>query len=198
MPTALLSFLDIPELPRLKPARLVSAALVVFAIASWSVVGWRVATAQTQVPQLYPTAPVPVQMLDESKYTVAQVVAGMPAALRFEVLLERTGVMQELSGDGPYTILVPADNYFDYIPGGLPSYSRADEKALAERHVLSHVAVVPTSESAGDYVTLASDQMPVAVHDDGTVAVGDGFAIRGFYAKNGVVYLISRVLVSED
>src|SRR4051812_7091115 len=113
--------------PRFRRVAVAGGMLLLLAAAGWGIVGTR-AAADTKVAPLYVAAAQPIQMVNVPDYTVAQVVKKLPMALRFELLLQRTGVMQQLSGPGPYTILAPADNYFDYLPnGGLPAMTRQDE-----------------------------------------------------------------------
>ena len=204
MPTAVSYFVhqcytlaDTARLPRFRPAWIAGSALTFLVGATWVLTGGTVA-AQHAIRPLYPTTPIPVEMVDAQEQTVGQVIEGLPMGLRFEMLLKRTGAWGALEGTGPYTVFVPADNYFDYIEGGLPALTRAEERALALRHIVGRVSLVPTEETDGTYLTLAGQNLPASVGADGVVSVGDGFAIRGYYAQNGVVYVVSKVLVSKN
>lgn len=155
------------------------------------------ASGTSSVAPLYPTSAPTIHVVDVPNLTVLQVVRKLPITSRFSMLLNNTSVGQGLVGGGPYTVFAPADNYFDYLPrGAYVALTRAQERELAEHLVVSHVAVGETASSE-QYVTLAQDTLPVTVKD-ASVKVGDGFAILGYRAKNGIVYVINKVLPPDD
>jgi uncharacterized surface protein with fasciclin (FAS1) repeats len=62
--------------------------------------------------------------------------------------------------------------------------------------VVSNVAIDADAQG-GQYITLAQDVLPVEL-TGGTVLVGDGFAVRGYRATNGIVYVVNKVLAPDE
>lgn len=153
--------------------------------------------AKSAVEPLYPSAAPVVSIVDVPNLTVLEVIRKLPMASRFDTLLANTGARQQLVGEGPYTVFVPANNYFDYLPkGAYVSLTRAQELELAQHMVVSNAAI-GTDAQGGQYITLAQDVLPVEL-TGGAVLVGDGFAVRGYRATNGIVYVINRVLAPDE
>ena len=155
---------------------------------------------QSTIVPLYPATQSAVEMIDVSEYSVAQVVEKLPMGLRFEMLLYNGGALAELNGEGPYTIFAPADNYFDYLPRqGFVGLTHEAVALLARHHIVPRLAIPLTEAGAGTYLTLAGTEISFTPRtSDMSAAVGDGFAIKGYQARNGVVYLVSRVLVPAE
>lgn len=189
--------------PRPRVLVAAGAGLIVVAVA-WSMIGVDDANAGTHVVPLYPAVQTTVPMVDASQDTVADLVRQLPLASHYEMLALSGGVMASLDGTGPYTLFIPADNYFDYLPRsayvGLTNVQRAELAA----HMVVAGSALPIDESrAGSYLTLAGDEIQFAPRDsDSSAAVGDagsgGYIIRGYKAKNGVVYITNKVLVPND
>jgi uncharacterized surface protein with fasciclin (FAS1) repeats len=183
--------------PDRKSAFIVAGASLIVAAGVWGAVGARAQAGSTVAP-LYPTEPQALTMIEVPNLSVWDVVNKLPITSRFAILLSNSGVENEIMGDGPYTVFAPADNYFDYLPkGAYVSLSRSEEHELAEHAVVANAAVQSTDETAGTYLTLAQDRLDVAT-GGGSLSAGSGFAIRGYHAKNGVVYIINKVLIPDD
>jgi len=208
MPAVVTQFIDTyAHTPARRPAFIFAGAGLLLGAAAWSVMGGTVqasSVAASGTRPLYPsTAPV-ITMIDVPNLTVLQVVHKLPITSRYDILLSNTGVKQQLSGMGPYTLFAPADNYFDYLPkGAYAALTRQQELELAAHMVVSDAAIDPSDDN-GPYVTLAEDQLPVSMQD-GAVMVGgsmpdgsQGFAIRGYRANNGIVYVVNKVLPPDD
>ena len=176
----------------------IAAAAVVYASAVFG--GAPVHSAAAAAPRvpLYPSAPLPVAVIDASTSTVAELVESLPITQRFGLLLSNTGVIKELDGPGPYTLLAPADNAIDYLPYDVyVGATRREQYSLAQRHVISGLVVPLNAPSYSNYLTLGGDQVEIKVPGDGSAFVGKGFVIHAYRAQNGVVYVINSVLVPQ-
>jgi uncharacterized surface protein with fasciclin (FAS1) repeats len=198
MPATLVTIIDAyAYAPSRRNAYLFAGGGLILGAAVWMFVGTVQASSTTTVAPLYPTSAPAIQLIDVPNMTVLQVVRKLPITSRFDTLLSNAGVKNDLQGTGPYTIFAPANNYFDYLPkGAYASLTRSQEHELAAHLVVSNAAI-DTTDTNGPYLTLAQDTLPVELQD-GTVTVGDGYAIRGYRASNGIVYVINRVLAPED
>lgn len=129
---------------------------------------------------------------------MAQLVESLPMTERFGLLLSNTGVLGELNGPGPYTVFAPANNYFDYLPHDVyVGATRKAQRVLAEHHVVSGLVVPIDTAGKNTYLTLGNDRIEVDTPGDGSASVGQGYVVRTYHARNGVVYLINRVLLPQ-
>lgn len=119
---------------------------------------------------------------------------------RFSQAVDRAGLTETLSAEGPFTVFAPSDAAFREA-GGLDALA-ADPDALAER-LLGHV--VPTRMLAVDIFapitieTVAGTEIEVDASPDGRVTVrgSGGTATVGaadLDASNGVIHIIDSLL----
>lgn len=129
--------------------------------------------------------------------TVASVVASLGDASTFNSYFTSTGVAASLSGKGPYTIFVPTNEAFANLTAGTVSgLSAAAQKRLVQYHVVSGKALDIDAVSSGTYTALSKDALNFRVDLTYKEAfVGSGYAIQEYKATNGIVYLVSAVLI---
>ncbi len=143
------------------------------------------------------TVAAPVSIAPASAKTVAAIVASLPDAALFQSLYASAGGAALLTGAGPYTVFVPTDGAFAYLPPGeLSNLTAAEKTRLVEYHIVPHRALDLSAVSSGTIPALSGDMLNFSVDlADQTVQVDSGWAIQEFKAKNGVVYTISAVLL---
>jgi hypothetical protein len=176
---------------------LVFSGALLFGIGLWGLVGPS-AEAGTKIVPFYPTMQSTVEMVDLSRYTVAEIIDGLPMTSRFSMLLYNGHV--DISNEEPVTVFVPADNYFDYLPQrGLTRLNYYQVTELAAHHIVPRVALGVDEARSGSYLTLLGDTVSFEPRgSDQSASVDGGFIVKGYRAKNGIVYLTSKVLVPED
>lgn len=152
--------------------------------------------ASTTTPQ----TPAPVAREDRTGSDVATVVAGIPEASSFAALFASSGVASSISKSGTYTVFVPTNGAFNLLtPGTLSSMSSTQKKRLVEYHVVSGRAVDTAAVETGAIVAVSKDTLNFEVRDsDNSAMVNSAFVIKQYKAKNGIVYLISNVLVPPE
>lgn len=184
--------------PQRRPGLFLAGTGFALGIVAWSLIGvLQVRGAGSVTEPFYPDMAPAITIVDVPGLSVLQVIRKLPMASRFDTLLSNTGARQQLTGSGPYTVFATANNYFDYLPkGAYVSLTRAQELALAQHMVVSNVAIDADAQG-GQYITLAQDVLPVEL-TGGTVLVGDGFAVRGYRATNGIVYVVNKVLAPDE
>lgn len=119
---------------------------------------------------------------------------------RFSTLvtaLEAAGLVETLSGDGPFTVFAPTDEAFDALPAGTVEGLLADPAALAD--VLTY-HVVSGSVMASDVVELTSattlQGQPVVVSAAAGVAINQANVTQtDVVGSNGVIHVIDSVLL---
>ena len=112
--------------------------------------------------------------------------------------LQEAGLVETLSGEGPFTVFAPTDDAFNKLPDGTVEALLADIPALTA--VLTY-HVVPGKVMAADVVNLTSADTvlgePLSISVDGeTVMINDSTVIiPDIEASNGVIHVIDTVLL---
>ena len=123
------------------------------------------------------------------------------AAGQFDTLVtavQEAGLVETLSGDGPFTVFAPTDEAFAAIPDADLQALLADKEALTR--VLTY-HVVPGKVTAGDVVNLSQAEtvegstVDISVDGD-TVKVDDARVIKtDIETSNGVIHVIDSVIM---
>ncbi len=145
------------------------------------------------------TTPTPVATATEvrTSSTVDAIVASLTNATKFAALYSSTGVSASITGKGPYTVFVPTDSAFANLsPGTLSGMTAAQTKRLVQYHVVSGKILDLDAVSSGHYTALSKDMLNFNVQSQTKLAyVNSGYTITQYKASNGIVYVISAVLV---
>lgn len=142
---------------------------------------------------------VGTQMVDMSTSTVAEIIATLPKAERFELMLYNSGLDETLRQAGTITVFVPASSRFDYLPKGyIAGLSRAELRDLALGHIVERA--LPMQESLnGNVITAGHTALDLFIDAEAeTMTIGDAKVTKAYLAKNGYVYIIDKVLVDAD
>lgn len=129
--------------------------------------------------------------------SVADIVASLGGTAAFSTLFSSTGVKSTIQGVGPYTIFVPTDGAFSLLPSGtIANMTAAQKKRLVQYHIISGKAIDPDAIKSGQVQALSKDMLNFEVSStDRTARVNSAFIIKAYQGRNGMVYLISAVLV---
>lgn len=116
--------------------------------------------------------------------------------------LTAAGLVDALSGDGPFTVFAPTDAAFAALPQGtLESLLRPENKqqliGILKFHVVSGRAYSDGLKS-GALVTLAGTKLPIEVGAAGVRIGGAGVATADIETTNGVIHVIDRVLIPAN
>jgi len=131
--------------------------------------------------------------------TIVDIAAGDD---RFETLVAAVtaaGLVDTLSGEGPFTVFAPTDDAFAALPEGTLEGLLNDIPTLTS--ILTY-HVVPGAVMSGD---LSDGMMPATVNGQTvTIGVGDGVTVDGanviiadIEASNGVIHVIDSVILPE-
>jgi uncharacterized surface protein with fasciclin (FAS1) repeats len=131
--------------------------------------------------------------------TIVDIAAGDD---RFETLVAAVtaaGLVDTLSGEGPFTVFAPTDDAFAALPDGTVEGLLEDIPTLTS--ILTY-HVVPGAVMSGD---LSDGMMPETVNGQTvSIGVGDGVTVDGanvvladIEASNGVIHVIDSVILPE-
>jgi uncharacterized surface protein with fasciclin (FAS1) repeats len=140
---------------------------------------------------------------DESAAT-ADIVDTAVAAGSFTTLaslLEATGLVDTLKGEGPFTVFAPTDDAFAALPEGtLDELGKPENADQLEAILLYHVAegdVMSSDLFDGQEIeTVQGAPITMTIADDGTVQANDATVVQAdVEASNGVIHVIDSVLL---
>ena len=134
--------------------------------------------------------------------TVVDIVVNSENHTTLEAAVVAAGLVETLSGDGPFTVFAPTDAAFALLPEGLitelleePS---GDLTTILTHHVHSG-NVLSTDLTNGMMVpTLAGTELMVSIMGDMIQIDNANVSIADIVTDNGVVHVIDAVLVPED
>lgn len=116
-------------------------------------------------------------------------------------LLESTGLVETLKGDGPFTVFAPTDDAFAALPAGtldeLGKPENAEQlKGILLYHVAEGEAQSGDLSDGQEVATVQGGSVQISIDDAGTVMVNDATVTSAdVEASNGVIHVIDGVLL---
>ena len=117
--------------------------------------------------------------------------------------VQAAGLVETLSGDGPYTVFAPSDEAFAALPDGTVEDLLKPENVEKLRSVLLY-HVVPGRVTAADVVKLQSAETAlgqrVSISVNGSDVRVDGARVvqTDIMATNGVIHVIDAVILPKE
>jgi transforming growth factor-beta-induced protein len=120
---------------------------------------------------------------------------------RFTTLVtavQEAGLVETLSGEGPFTVFAPTDEAFAKLPEGTVEALLADIPALTDillYHVVSGEVLAEDVIMLSEAETVLGEKVMIKV-EDGNVYINDSMVvITDIMADNGVIHVIDTVLL---
>lgn len=117
--------------------------------------------------------------------------------------VKAAGLVETLSGPGPFTVFAPTDEAFAKLPAGtLESLLKPENKSKLVEILTYHV--VPGNVKAKDVVTLkeaktVNGKMVAIAVKDGTVFLDGAKVVKtDITSKNGVIHVIDAVILPKN
>lgn len=159
-------------------------------------------TAVTETTMADQTETTMAEDMEETG-TIVDVAAGSEDFTTLVAALEAAGLVEVLSGDGPFTVLAPTNEAFD---NALAALDLTAEELFADTETLNAILtyhVLPLEAPAATVVTLDGEEVAtvngatVLVSVDGdSVMVNDATVTQtDIFASNGVIHVIDTVLL---
>lgn len=134
--------------------------------------------------------------------TIVDLAVGNEDLSTLVTAVEEAGLVETLSGEGPYTVFAPTNEAFEALPEGTLDDLLADPEGALTDVLTYHVVegeVLSSDLTTGPVATVNGAELDVVVEDDGTVTVnGIEVVMADIEASNGVVHVIGGVLVPEE
>ncbi|MCB8999764.1 MAG: fasciclin domain-containing protein [Bacteroidales bacterium] len=131
--------------------------------------------------------------------TVVDVIVNSPDHTTLETAVVAAGLVDALSGDGPFTVFAPTDAAFAALPAGTLDALLADPTGQLKEILLYHVVsgkVLSTDLSDGMMATtLLGKDITITINGDGVFINNAKVTVADVMADNGVVHVIDAVLL---
>ena len=131
--------------------------------------------------------------------TVVELAIGADATSTLVTAVKAAGLVDVLSGAGPFTVLAPTNEAFAKLPEGALESLLADPEALAgvlKAHVVAGKAKAETVVTLDEVETLNGTYSVKVSY--GNVTIGGATVVStDLMAGNGVVHLIDKVILPE-
>ena len=137
---------------------------------------------------------------DVEQYTVVDIIVGSENHNTLEAAVITAGLVDVLSGEGPFTVFAPTDDAFDALPEGALDAVLADMDLLTSilTHHVASGSVMSTDLSNGMMVTtLNGTELMVSINDNGVMIDNAMVTVVDIVADNGIVHVIDAVLIPE-
>ncbi len=131
--------------------------------------------------------------------TVADVVVGSENHNTLEAAVTAAGLVETLSGEGPFTVFAPTDAAFAALPAGALDALLADPSGDLTKILLYHV--VAAKAMAGDLkdgqkvATVNGEELTVTITEAGVFVNGIKVSTADVAAGNGVVHVLDGILL---
>jgi len=131
--------------------------------------------------------------------TVIDIAVAAEATSTLVAAVKAAGLVDVLSGEGPFTVLAPTNEAFAKLPEGVLDGLLADPEALAgvlKAHVVAG-KVKAADVLTADKVETLNGTYAVVVTDGHVSIAGAKVIATDLMAANGVVHLIDTVIIPE-
>jgi uncharacterized surface protein with fasciclin (FAS1) repeats len=132
--------------------------------------------------------------------TIVDVAVGNPDFSTLVAAVTAAGLVETLSGEGPFTVFAPTNDAFAALPAGLVDKLLLPENKDVLTQILTyHVVsgkVMSTDVAAGDVASVEGSPITITV-DGGTVMLNGSATVTAVdvEASNGVIHVIDAVIL---
>ena len=139
--------------------------------------------------------------VEEGPGTIVDVAVGAGSFTTLVAAVQAAGLVDTLSGEGPFTVFAPTDEAFAALPEGLVEALLEEENLdilvqILTYHVVSG-AVFSSDVTTGDVASVEGSTIAVEVTDAGVTVNGANVTAVDIEASNGVIHVIDAVILPE-
>ena len=155
-------------------------------------------TADNGVVHVIDAVLVPV----EDTTTVVDIIVGSPNHTTLAAAVGAAGLVETLSGDGPFTVFAPTDAAFALLPEGLVATLLEDPTGqlttILTHHVYAGLALSTDLYDGMMVPTIAGGELEVTIDSTGVYIDNAMVTVADIETSNGVVHVIDAVLIPEE
>ncbi|XP_013922245.1 PREDICTED: stabilin-1-like [Thamnophis sirtalis] len=143
---------------------------------------------------------------DNAQKTIAEILASMEIASRFETMLENCGLPSILDGPGPFTVFVPSNEAVDKLRDGRLIYLFTEGinklQELVKHHIYPTAAVyIERLIIMPHILTMANQLVTVDISNDGRILLDNSKVVinkRDILASNGIIHTLDGILIPSS
>jgi uncharacterized surface protein with fasciclin (FAS1) repeats len=137
--------------------------------------------------------------MDNKPNTIVDIAAGNPDFSTLVAAVKAAGLVETLSGDGPFTVFAPTNEAFAKLPEGKVDALLSDIptlKKILTYHVVAGKVMAADVVDLKSAATVQGDEVKIDVVD-GKVKLNDSAMVTAtdLEASNGVIHVIDTVLI---
>jgi uncharacterized surface protein with fasciclin (FAS1) repeats len=156
----------------------------------------------TQVRPMAEPPATPVMEAPQTTGTIVDVAASSSSFSTLVAALKAAGLVETLSGKGPFTVFAPTDAAFAALPAGtVENLLKPENKAKLIKILTYHVVsgkVESKMLKSGPAKTVEGAAVEVKVKDGKVMVNKANVTAADVSASNGVIHVIDRVLLPPD
>lgn len=143
----------------------------------------------------------PAKSAKASEETVVGIAAANKDFSTLVAAVKAAGLVETLSGEGPFTVFAPTNAAFDKLPKGtvedlLKPENKEKLTAILTYHVVAG-KVMAADVKTGKVKTVQGGELDVKVGDKGVTVDGAKVVKTDIVGKNGVIHVIDTVVLPK-
>ena len=161
-------------------------------------------TQETTVPDMVIPDELIMDETDEivmGSQSIVEIAAGDPNFSILVAALTEAGLVETLSGEGPFTVFAPTDAAFAALPEGTIEALLADPQALTSvltYHVVQGSVTSDAVVNLDSATTVNGQDISISVSETDGVMINDATVVLpDIMATNGVIHVIDTVLIPQ-
>ncbi|WP_111669679.1 fasciclin domain-containing protein [Algoriphagus litoralis] len=136
----------------------------------------------------------------EAPKTVVDIAVGSPDHSTLVTAVTAAGLVETLSGTGPFTIFAPTNSAFEALPAGtvenlLKPESKDQLTSVLTYHVVAGNVLAADLKDGQKVTTLNGQELTVAIKDGVVTINGAKVTAADLTGSNGVIHVIDAVLL---
>ena len=138
-----------------------------------------------------------------AKPTIVEIAVGNPDFSALVAALEAAGLVEALSGEGPFTVFAPTNAAFAALPAGtLDDLLKPENKetltAVLTYHVVAGKVMAADVVTLTEATSLQGDTIMVTASDAGVKVDAANVTATDIEAANGVIHVIDAVILPNS
>ena len=137
---------------------------------------------------------------DDPSMNIVEVAVSAGSFNTLVAAVQAAGLVETLSGEGPFTVFAPTDEAFAAIPEADLNALLADKDALTAvltYHVVSGKVMASDVVNLDSAKTVNGQSVDIAVTDGKVMIDGAQVVTADVEASNGVIHVINKVILPE-
>merc|ERR1719206_1618806 len=147
-----------------------------------------------------------VHMVDKvivpATHTVGEIISEDLGFEQFSVALDKSGLMEQLSGEGQFTVFAPSDEAMDKLESSMKERVMSGSSCAADilkNHILPNVICSGIIEGKANTNNMLDKYVTMDRDEEGNVLVNSiKLRMKDIVGTNGVIHVIDDVLVPES